>query len=125
MPSQASPNLTFRVVDKTTGQDLFFGSTAKYTTSQLRVHHIINGHSDTAFLHIDTPNHYFNVGIIPANQVDTVTMDIADKPQDVLLFKTTTTGGCCSATYLSSVTYNGIVVYTPKQGPTIVAVLAK
>jgi hypothetical protein len=125
MALQAPPNLTFRVVDKTTSQDLFFGSTAKYTTSQLKVHHIINGHPDTAFLHIDTLNHNFNVRIMAVNQVDTVTMNIADKPQDILLFKRTTTGGCCSTTYLSSVTYNGTVVYTQKPGPDIVAVLAK
>jgi hypothetical protein len=62
------PNITFRVVDKATGKDLFFGSTAQYATSQLKVHHILNGHIDT---------------------------------------------------------FNGTVIYTQKQGPAVVAVLAK
>lgn len=122
---QAPPNLTFTVVDKTTRKDLFFGAAAKYDVSQLKVHHIINGHPDTAFLHIDTVNQKFNVRITANSQVDTVTMNIADKPQDVLLFKRTTTSGCCSATYLSSVTFNGTVVYQQHSGPEVVAVLEK
>jgi hypothetical protein len=119
------PNITFRVVDKATGKDLFFGSAAQYATSQLKVHHILNGHIDTAYLHIDNLNKDFNVRINTVHQVDTVTVNIADKPQDILLFKSTTTGGCCSTTYLSSVTFNGTVVYTQKQGPDVVAILAK
>ncbi|SHM40902.1 hypothetical protein [Mucilaginibacter sp. OK098] len=113
------------VVDKATGKDLFFGSAAQYATSQLKVHHILNGHIDTAYLYIDTSNKDFNARINAVHQVDTVTMNIADKPQDILLFKRTTTGGCCSTTYLSSVTFNGTVVYTQKPGPEVVAVLAK
>lgn len=125
MALQMAPNITFRVVDKTTSQDLFFGSSAIYSTTQLKVHHILNGHIDTAYLHIDSLNKDFNVRINAVHQVDTVTMNIADKPQDILLFKRTTTGGCCSTTYLSSVTYNGTVVYTQKNGPEVIAVLAK
>jgi len=119
------PIITFRVVDKATGKDLFFGSAAQYATNQLKVHHILNGHIDTAYLHIDSLNKDFNVHINTVHQVDTVTMNIADKPQDILLFKSTNTGGCCSITYLNSVTYNGIVVYTQKQGPQVAAVLEK
>lgn len=122
---QMAPNITFRVVDKTTSKDLFFGNAALYKTSQLKVHHILNGHPDTAFLRIDSLNQVFNVWINAVHQVDTVTMNIADKPQDILLFKRITSGGCCSTTYLSSVTYNGMVVYTQKPGPEVVAVLAK
>lgn len=125
MALQMAPNITFRVVDKVTGKDLFFGSAAQYTPGQLKVHHILNGLPDTAFLHIDTLNQVFNIRINAVHEVDTVTMNIADKPQDILLFKRITSGGCCSTTYLSSVTYNGMVVYTKNPGPEAVVVLAK
>ncbi|MES2113260.1 MAG: hypothetical protein V4577_31200 [Bacteroidota bacterium] len=121
----APPNLTFRVVDKTTGADLFFGAAAKYDTSRLKVHHIVNGQPDTAFLHIDAANQKFNVRITANHEVDTVTMNIADKPQDILLFKRKTSSGCCSSTYLSSVTFNGVIVYQQGTNPDVVAVLEK
>jgi len=125
MALPAPPALTFSVVDKTSGADLFFGATAKYDTSQLKVHHIVNGHPDTAFLRIDAVNQKFNVRITANHEVDTVTMNIADTPQDILLFKRKTTGGCCSSTYLSSITFDGVVVYQQGTDPQVTAVLKK
>jgi hypothetical protein len=122
---QAPPNLTFRVVDRTTGNDLFFGASAKYDTSQLKVHHIMNGHPDTAYLHIDAVNQKFNVRIMANHEIDTVTMNIADKPQDILLFKRVIGTGCCSTSYVSSITFNGTVVYRQGDAPQVVAVLEK
>lgn len=122
---QAPPNLTFKAVDKTTGNDLFFGAAAKYSTNQLKVHHIVNGHPDTAYLRIDTPGQKFNVRIFAIHEIDTVTMNIADKPQDILLFKRKTTGGCCATTYLSTVTFNGTIVYQQHNGPEVIAILEK
>src|ERR1700712_3311751 len=69
---QQSPNLTFKVFDKATGNDLFFGVAPKYDVSQLKVHHIVNGHPDTAYLRIDTSNQKFNVRITPNHEIDTV-----------------------------------------------------
>lgn len=120
----ALPNINFKVVDKTTGQDLFFGASAPYKYKQLVMHHIINGKADTAYLHIDTLNRYFNIFVDPGHLVDTVTLNVADKPQDKLLFFTAFTGGCCSYMYLNSVTYNGQVVFNKGDGAKVV-VLAK
>ena len=115
-----APTMNFKVVDKTTGQDLFFGSKAKYSFSQLKMHYIINGKPDTAFLRVDTINQKFNIFISFGNTVDTATMQVADKPQDLLLFKIAKTGGCCSFPFLNSVTFNGTVVYTHEHGPDVV-----
>jgi hypothetical protein len=118
------PNINFRVVDKTTGQDLFFGASAPYKFNQLAVHHIINGKADTAYLRVDTLNQNFNLLVNPVHVVDTITMNIGNKPQDRLLFNIAVTGGCCSYRYLASVTFNGQVVYNKSDGNKVV-VLAK
>ncbi|MFI5138515.1 MAG: hypothetical protein ACHQIM_11880 [Sphingobacteriales bacterium] len=118
------PNLNFRVVDKTNKQDLFFGSGAPYKISQLVMRHIVNGVPDTALLRVDTINHIFNVLVPPSHTVDTVTMQIAGLPKDVLLFETATVGKCCPRLMLNSVLYNGAVVFTAANGPQV-AVLEK
>jgi hypothetical protein len=120
----AAPNIAFRVVDKTTNLDLFFGSSANYKISDLKMYHVINGKPDSIILNVDSVDRYFRIFVIPEHMVDTVTMQIANKPQDVLLFTNAVTGGCCSRQYLSSVSFNGTVVYTNANGPSII-VLAK
>ena len=116
------PNVNFKLVDKTTGQDLFWGG--PYKASQLKMKHIINGVADSAILRADTTTRLFTVLIVPVHAVDTVTMQVANKPIDILLFKTGTTGGCCPVMVLNSVTYNGALVYTRQSTPQIM-VLAK
>jgi len=122
--AQVIPNMTFRVVDKTTSQDLFFGAQAKYKPAQLKMFHIINGKPDTAVLRTDTVNHYFNISLIPSHPVDTVTMQIAALPQDELLFKMGITPGCCPFVILSSVSFNGEIVYKSANAGSVV-VLSK
>jgi len=118
------PNLNFRVVDKTTGQNLFFGSAPAYKISQLKMRQLINGVADSAILRVDSANQSFNVGIRPIHPTDTVTMQIAGLPQDILLFNTASVGECCPTLEVTSVTYNGATVYTAANGPKI-AILAK
>jgi len=118
------PNLNFRIVDKTTGEDLFFASTPKYKIGQLKLRHIINGKPDSVFLRVDSAGKKFNIFVSPSGPIDTVTMQVADKPQDLLLFKTGKTPGCCSFLLLNSVTYNGNIVYTRENGPDV-AILTK
>ncbi|HEY8930005.1 MAG TPA: hypothetical protein VIM55_12480 [Mucilaginibacter sp.] len=122
---QAPPNLTFRVVDKATNLDLFFGAAAKYDTSQLKVHRWLNGHLDTAFLHIDKVGQRFNVAITSnRNVTDTVFMNIADQPRDTILFKKTATVGCYPTTYVSAITFDGKLVFSPQSSSTL-AILEK
>ena len=75
-------------------------------------------------MRVDSVGKKFNIFVGPSGPVDTVTMQVADKPQDLLLFKTGKTPGCCSFLVLNSVTYNGNVVYTHASGPDVV-LLAK
>ena len=115
--AQIEPNISFRVVDRTTGQDLFFGTAAPYKPGQLKMYHLINGKPDTAFLQVDNVNNYFRIFVAPVHRVDTVTMQIANLSRDILLFETTLTGDCCPRLNLASVSYNGTVVYTAANGP--------
>jgi hypothetical protein len=125
-----SPNVNFRVVDKTTGTDLFFGAGAIYTPSQLKFSHILNGQPDTVYLMTNTADRFFNIRILPAHgavvhYADTVTMQIANKPQDVFLFNTKDIISPCYTTrVLVSVEFNGKVIFTPENGPNV-AVLMK
>ena len=114
------PHLTFRVVDKTSSRDLFFGAGARYKVSQLKMRHIVNGIPDSAYFQTDTVNHFFIVFVSTAHHVDTVTMQIANLPQDVLLFNTSVIGDCCKYLTLGSVLYNGATVFTAANGPNIV-----
>lgn len=114
------PYMNFRVVDKTTSQDLFFGAQARYKPSQLKMFHIVNGKADSAAVRRDTVNHFFNVFITPAHGVDTVTMQVPGLTQDILLFKTENTAGCCPRLILSSVIFNGQTVYTSAVGANVV-----
>jgi hypothetical protein len=130
MIAPMNPNISFRIVDKTTGHDLFFGGGAPYKLSQLKFSHILNGQPDTVFLMTDTLDRFFNIRIPPSqgpvlHYVDTVTMQIANKPQDVFLFNTKDIVGPCSITReLASVSFDGKVVYTQANGPQV-AVLTK
>ena len=119
--AEVLPNLGFRVFDKATGKNLFFGPGAPYKPSQLVMMQLVNGKPDSARLFADTANQSFRVYVVPNHTVDTVTMNIANKPQDALLFKTGTTEGCCPQLELVSVTYDGTVVYTTPDGPKIVS----
>jgi hypothetical protein len=114
------PNLNFRVVDKTTGNDLFFGAGAPYKISQLVMHHLVNGKPDSVLTRVDTAGHSFYVFVSPNQNIDTVTMNIAGLPQDMILFNTTITGGCCPNLVLNSISYDGAVVFTNKDTPQVV-----
>ena len=117
------PEMNFRVVDKTTGNDLFFGSTAIYKTNQLKVAQIINGNADSTVLFVDSLQKLFIIRLPHAQPVNTVTMRVANLPQDNLVFNVSTTGGSlCSVgePLLDEVLYNGVSVYTAANGPAIV-----
>jgi hypothetical protein len=122
MYAQLEPNINFRVVDKTT--NLFFGAGAPYKISQLVMRHIVNGVPDSVFLRVDSVNHSFNVFVAPNHRTDTVTMNIANKPRDILLFNTSMIGDCCPRLILSSVAFDGNIVYVTSDGSKVV-VLAK
>jgi hypothetical protein len=107
------------VDDKVSGNDLFFGSSAAYNPSQLKFKHIVNGNPDSVYFRVDTLDHYFNIAFPTAHRTDTVTMQLAGKPQDILLFQTSLIGQCCPRLVLSSVSFNGVVVYTADTGPKV------
>jgi len=114
------PFLNFQLVSKTTGNNLFYGSAAPYHLSQLSVHHIVNGKPDSAMFRADTTTQSFVVSVVPNQRkpvmIDTITMKIADLPTDTLLFNTGINSGCCPFLHFNSVSYDGLVVYTPAIG---------
>jgi hypothetical protein len=117
-----APNINFRVLSKTTGQNLFFGSSAVYKISQLKLNHLVNGIPDSVHLTVDTADQYFHFYVATIHNTDTVTMNIAGLQQDTFLFKTTNNGGCCSFTVFNAVLFDGTVVYTPAGGPSVVVI---
>ncbi|HZY38171.1 MAG TPA: hypothetical protein VFE53_16055 [Mucilaginibacter sp.] len=119
---ELQPYLNFRVVDKTTGHDLFFGANANYKTSQLTLNHLVNGQAQPIQPIIDTAAQYFHFFVATVHNTDTITMNIATLPQDTFLFKTHSTGGCCMSTVFDAVLFDGNVVYTPSGGPNVVVI---
>jgi len=114
------PHMVFRVVDKNTGNDLFFGAGAPYKFSQLSMHHLVNGKPDTVIITEESNPDSFYAFINTVHMVDTVTMNIGNLPQDILLFNTATVGDCCPNLVLNSISFDGNVVYTNTNGPSLV-----
>jgi len=84
------------------------------------MHHLVNGKPDSVFMRVDTAGHSFYVFVSPIHPIDTVTMNIASLPQDMILFNTAITGGCCPNLVLNSISYDGTVVFTDKDTPHVV-----
>lgn len=107
-----NPNINFKLIDNSTGQDLFFGNQAKYSTSQIHVHHIINGKPDTAYLIVNSTDGYFNLNVPTVHVVDTVQFQIASQAPDIFLFYTSSLNRCCPfIKHLDRVNFDGVVVY--------------
>ncbi len=116
------PHIQFRVVDKTTGEDLFFGDAAKYKISQIQTFHYTNGYFDTLRLRVDSINHTFFMGISQIHTPDTVTMQIANLSKDTFVFNTEAVGICCPKLVLNNVTLNNNIIYTLSSGPDVVVI---
>jgi hypothetical protein len=116
------PYLTFKVVGTTSGNNLFFGSAAVYKQSQVKVYHLVNGQQDSIHLTPDTAAGSFRMNVPTQHSTDTVTMNIASLQQDVFLFKTTTSSGCCSTQTYNGVVYNGVMIFDPSKGPAVVVI---
>jgi hypothetical protein len=116
----AVPYIYFKVMSKTTGNNLFYGSPAQYKTTQLAMHHIVNGKIDTVSFFADTTRQGFEVIVAPVHASDTVTMNIASLPQDTFIFHTGTTETCCPSLVINYVTWDGTIVYHQEDGNKVV-----
>jgi len=113
-------HLYFQFVSKTTGNNFFYGTSAQYKTTQLAMHHLINGKADTVTFNADTAKQGFEVFLTPAHRSDTVTMNIASLPQDNFIFQTGTTETCCPSLVINYVLYDGTIVYNQQDGNKVV-----
>jgi hypothetical protein len=109
------------VVDKTTGNNLFFGSSAIYKQSQVKVYHLVNGQQDSIHLVPDTATRSFLMQVSTVHSTDTVTMNIASLPQDVFLFKTSMVETCCPWLTLNAVVYNGLTISNPQTRSVVIS----
>jgi hypothetical protein len=114
------PHMFFQVVSKTTGNNLFYSASAQYSPSQLAMHHIVNGKADTVTFDAVTAQQGFEVFVTPVHAQDTVTMNIANLPQDTFVFHTGTTETCCPNIVLNYVTYNGTMVYSQEDANKVI-----
>jgi len=118
-----NPNITFKLVDNGTGQNLFFGSQAKYNLSQIHVHHIIDGRPDTAYLIVDSVNQDFNLNIATVHNVDTIQFQIASQTPDIFLFYTSSPNRCCPLIKkLDRVSFDNVAVYPASGSSTIIQI---
>ncbi len=122
--AEVLPNLNFQLVSKTTGNNLFYGTTPQYQLSQLSIHHILNGKPDSVYFRTDTATQSFVVYVVPTQRkavmIDTVVMKIANLPTDTILFNTGVTSGCCPFLLVNSISYDGTVVYNHSDGVKLV-----
>jgi len=113
--------ITVKIVDKTTGDDLFFGNGAPYKISQLKLYQLVDGKPDSIFADVDSTERDFFIGVNLLHNTDTVNMQIANLSQDNLIINTSLSGPCCPIQVISSVFFDGTAVYrTSNQSQVIV-----
>jgi len=112
--------ITVKIVDKTTGDDLFFGNGAPYKTSQLKLYQLINGKPDSIFADVDTGARDFFIGVNPVNNAETINMQIANLSEDNLVIQTSLSGPCCPQLVINSVFFDGTLVYSKSNGPQVI-----
>lgn len=118
-----NPNINFKLIDNNTGQDLFFGSQAKYNVSQIHVYHVVNGKPDTAYLMVNSADEYFNLNVPPIHTIDTIQFQIASQSPDIFLFYTSSPNPCCPLIKrLDRVSFDGAIVYPSSGNPTIIEI---
>lgn len=122
-----SAKARFKILDKTSNRDLFFGKQAKYRINQLKISHIVNGHPDTAqsLIHIDSATRVFTTNVLYENDLDTMIMHVANLKPDTLYLATRLSNNCCSHIYVSSVTLLGKVIYSDLDVTTKINVVPK
>ena len=117
------PTVSFKYVDKITGNNLFFGNQPAYKISQLKVSRLYNGNNQDLIFFTDSIGQSFSIGITPKTYGgDTITMQIANLPIDKLIVKTHLIGLCCPYLTTDSVFYNGNLVHTAANGPNVIAI---
>ncbi|BAU56016.1 hypothetical protein [Mucilaginibacter gotjawali] len=122
-----SATARFKILDKTSKQDLFFGKLAKYHLNQLKISHIVNGHPDTAqsIINIDSAKRVFSTSVLYENDLDTMVLQVANLKPDTLYLTTRLSNNCCSHVYVSSVTLLGKVIYSDLDVTTKINVIPK
>ena len=105
----ALPSVHFQILDKTTGYNLIYGPQAKFSLSQIKFTHLINGKLDTnVFKTGDTATKSIAFSTLTNHRTDTILMNIPGYSQDTFLFNTANLGStCCPLIGLVSVNYNG------------------
>ena len=106
-----NPNINLSITDKLTGNDLFFGKQARFSLNQLKLHHIVNGKSDSCILKVDSSKQLFNINLRYKEDIDTVAIQIGNLKPDSLFISNDVADQCCLHIYVTSASYNGAIVY--------------
>jgi len=107
-----NPTVNFRIIDKLTNRDLFFGKDAKFSLSNLKIHHLVNGLPDSAIVKVDTAKKVFKLKILYKNDADTLSLQIGGGKPDLLYIENSVAAQCCIHIYASSASLNSNVIYT-------------
>ncbi len=113
------PNVSLKLVDQATKQDLFFGPGAKYNTAMLRIRHIEHGRVDSvpAELKIDTASHLLNFKLLYQNDVDTIAIQVGTQKPQVLYLGTGILNSCCTKVIVTTATFNGALIFKAPDDP--------
>ncbi len=117
------PTISFKYVDKISGNNLFYGNSPSYKISQLNVSRLYNGSQQPVIFFADSLNQDFSLGVTPkVNTGDTISIQVANLPIDKLIVKTSKMGVCCPYLITDSVLYNGALVHTAANGPKVITI---
>jgi hypothetical protein len=106
-----NPNINLSITDKLTNNDLFFGKQARFSSSQLKLYHIVNGKPDSCIVKIDSAKQLFNINLRYKEDIDTVAIRIGNMKPDSLFISNDVADQCCLHIYVTSALFNGSIVY--------------
>jgi hypothetical protein len=106
-----NPTVNFKISDKLTNENLFFGPHSRFLYSQLKVHHIVNGKLDSATLVVDSARQLFNVNIRYQGDLDTVLMQVGNLKPDYLYLTNGVANQCCLHIFVTAASFNDSVIY--------------
>ena len=120
-----TPDVTLKLIDPVTKQDLLFGPQAKYNVNQLTIKHVAHGLLDSlpVTIKVDSAKNIFSVKLHYQTDMDTLSIQVGSLKPRRLYLNTDILPGCCARVIITSATYNGALIFRAPVDPKLRAKL--
>ena len=120
--SLVSSILNLHVIDKATGQDLFFGSDPKFNYNQLKIYQTVNNKTDTTNVKVDNEKNLLYTTLNYQSDIDTLALQVGTLKPDVLYLTTRVTNPCCPVIKVVTAKLNGETIFRSDEGSNTITI---